>query len=69
VLRKLLKEALIVLGGTLFFLLLCASIGISMSTRDSTPTVAADQDEIQSKDLDTGQPDCWKSNHSTDGER
>ena len=47
------KEALIVLGATLFFLVLCATVGISMSTPPASPTAeAAQAEEHASEDLD-----------------
>ena len=39
--RALLKESLIVLGGTLFFLGLCATVGISTSTPPTSPAAEA----------------------------
>jgi hypothetical protein len=39
--RRLLKESLIICGGTLFFLVLCATVGISTSTPPTTPTAEA----------------------------
>ena len=41
--RRLLKESLIVLGGTLFFLGLCATVGISTSTPPTSPAAEAAQ--------------------------
>ena len=55
-LRRLLKESLIVLGGTLFFLTLCATVGISLSTRKTAPIVAADEQVYSSEDLSVEQP-------------
>ena len=52
-LRRLLKESLIVIGGTLFFLVLCATVGISTSTPPASPTAeAAYERENDSEDLD-----------------
>ena len=52
-LRRLLKESLIVFGGTLFFLLLCATVGISTSTPPTSPTAkAAYEQEHTTEDLD-----------------
>jgi hypothetical protein len=42
--RRLLKDTLIVAGGTLLLLLLCATVGITNSTSPSTPTVNAAQE-------------------------
>jgi hypothetical protein len=39
--QRLLKEFLIVLGGTLFFLGLCATVGISTSTPPTSPAAEA----------------------------
>ena len=51
-LRRLLKESLIVIGGTLFFLVLCATVGISTSTPPASPTAeAAYETEQESEDL------------------
>jgi hypothetical protein len=50
---RLLKESLIVLGGTLFFLGLCATVGISTSTPPTSPSAeAAYEVEHISEDLD-----------------
>jgi len=52
---RLLKESLIVLGGTLFFLGLCATVGISTSTPPTSPTTeAAQADEHGADELDLG---------------
>ena len=52
-LRRLLKESLIVVGGTLFFLTLAATIGIPGDQEDSAPTAeAAYEGEHVSEDLD-----------------
>ncbi len=40
-LRQFLKELLIIGGGTLFFLLLCATVGISTSTPPASPNAEA----------------------------
>jgi len=40
-LRRLLKESLIFIGATLFFLALCATVGISTSTPPTRPTAEA----------------------------
>jgi hypothetical protein len=51
-LRRILKEVLIVSGLTLFFMLLCATVGISTSTPPSSPTVkAADVGEHDTEQL------------------
>ena len=51
--RRLVKDSLIVLGGTLFFLGLCATVGISTSTPPTSPTAeAAYEREHESEDLD-----------------
>jgi hypothetical protein len=42
-LRQLMKEILIVFAGTLFFLLLCASVGISTSEYNDSPIVIAQE--------------------------
>ena len=42
--RRLLKDSLIIIGGTLFLLLLCATVGITNSTPPSTSTANAAQD-------------------------
>ena len=43
--RRLVKDSLIVLGGTLFFLGLCATVGISTSTPPTSPAAEAAQAE------------------------
>jgi hypothetical protein len=58
-LRQILKELLVVSVGTLFFLILCASVGISTSKYDNTPTVIAqgqhsDSDEVGVEDSPDG---------------
>jgi len=53
--RRLLKESLIVIGGTLFFLALCATVGISTSTPPTSPAAEAAQTEefaIEDQDSD-----------------
>jgi hypothetical protein len=40
---------LIILGWTLFFLVLCATAGISLSTRNVTPIVAAEEEQYDSE--------------------
>lgn len=47
--RRILKESVIVVGGTLFFLVLCATAGISLSTRNAAPIVAAEEQEYVSE--------------------
>ena len=68
-LRRLLKESLIIAGGTLFFLALCASVGISTSTRNTAPTVAANEQELGSEDRGAKQPRFWIGNHPDDSEK
>ena len=46
--RRLLKESLIILGGTLFFLGLCATVGISTSTPPTSPAAEAARAEEHS---------------------
>jgi hypothetical protein len=58
-LRRVLKDLLIVLGGTVFFLGLCATVGISLSTRDTTPTVAAEEQEYDCEGQSIEQPPVW----------
>ena len=41
--ERFLKEVLVFLGATLFFLLLCATVGISKTTRKPAPVVAAEE--------------------------
>lgn len=55
-LRRLLKESLIVSAGTLFFLTLCATVGISLSTRRTAPIVAAEEQEYDSEGQSIEQP-------------
>ena len=43
--KKVLKEGLIVVGGTLFLLVLCATAGITINTSPSTSSARADWDE------------------------
>ena len=51
-LRRILKESLIICGGTLFFLVLCATVGISTSTPPTPPTAEASyRTEHESEDL------------------
>jgi len=57
--RQLLKESLIVCGGTLFFLVLCATAGISLSTRNTTPIVAAEEQEYDFEGQSIEQPSVW----------
>ena len=45
-LKRLLIESLVVFGGTLFFLLLCATVGISMSTPPTSPTAEAAHEPV-----------------------
>ena len=67
-LRKLLKESLIIAGGTLFFLLLCATVGISLSTRNTTPIVAAEEQEYDFEGQSIERPPVWtrRNLHSGD---
>jgi hypothetical protein len=49
--RRLLKDFLIVTGGTLFLLFLCATVGITNSTPPSMPTAkAAEYDQEPTED-------------------
>ena len=57
--RRLLKESFVILVGTLFFIALCATVGISMSTRKATPTVAAAEQEYDSEVQNIEQPPVW----------
>lgn len=50
-LRRLLKESLIVLAGTLFFLMLCATVGISTSKLRTAPTAEADEHYDDSEEV------------------
>ena len=67
-LRRLLKESLIILGGTLFFLVLCATAGISLSTRNTTPIVAAEEQEYDFEGQSIEEPPVWirRYPHSAD---
>jgi hypothetical protein len=52
-LRRLLKESLVITGGTLFFLALCATVGISTSTPPSTAgSFSVDELEDPTEDMD-----------------
>lgn len=53
------RHLLVVLGGTLFFLILCATLGISLSTRNATPIVAADEQEYDSEGPSIEKPPVW----------
>jgi hypothetical protein len=57
--KRLLKETLIILGGTLFFLILCATVGISLNTRNTAPIVAAEEQKYDLGDQGFGQPPIW----------
>lgn len=57
--RRVLKELLVFLGATLFFLVLCASVGISTSTRKPAPIVAADERECDPEILSVEQSSFW----------
>ena len=50
---------LIVFGGAVFFLGLCATLGISLSTRDTTPIVAAEEQEYYSESQNIEEPPVW----------
>jgi hypothetical protein len=51
--RRILKEALIIVGGTVFFFVLCATAGISLSAPPAPPAAeAAYETEQESDDLD-----------------
>jgi hypothetical protein len=53
--RRLVKDAFIVIGGTLTLLLLCATVGINNSTPPNPPIANAAQDtETLVKDRDCG---------------
>ena len=55
--RRLLKDALIVIGGTLILLFLCATVGITNSTPPNPPTAKAAQDAetvVKDRDCDGG---------------
>ena len=56
VLRRVFKDLLIVFGGTVFFLGLCATLGISLSTRKAAPIVAAEEQEFVSEGQSIEQP-------------
>ena len=43
--RGIIKEILVFISATLFFLALCASIGVSRSARRAVPVVAASETE------------------------
>ena len=50
--RRVLKEALIIIGGTLFFFMLCATAGISLSAPPAPPAAeAAYETEHESEGL------------------
>ena len=68
-LTRLLRELLIIAVGTLFFLALCASVGISTSTRSPGPTVAADEQKLESEGWSARQPRFWLDNYPDDSER
>ncbi len=57
VLMRIIRELVIILGATVFFLMLCATVGISTSTPPTSPTAEAayerePADEELSRDLD-----------------
>jgi hypothetical protein len=58
-LRGVFKDLLIIFGGTLFFLVLCATLGISLSTRDATPTFAAEEHDFDTEGRNIEQPSIW----------
>lgn len=64
--RKILKESVIVIAGTLFFLALCASVGISARTRSTPPIVTADEQKLDSGNYVAMQPGLWSGNHPVD---
>jgi hypothetical protein len=68
-LMKLFRELLIIAAGTLFFLALCATVGISTSTRSPAPTVAADEKRLDSEGRSAKQPRFWIGNHLDDSEK
>ena len=41
--RRIIRECLVIVIGTLVFLLLCASVGISRSEHNDAPIVVADE--------------------------
>ena len=49
--RGIVKEILVFISATLFFLTLCASIGVSRSARRAVPVVAASERECDTVDL------------------
>jgi len=55
-LRQILKELLIVTTGTLLFLMLCASVGISTSEYNDAPIVIADEQVPEPNKLGIDQP-------------
>jgi hypothetical protein len=59
-LRSMTSHLLVVLAGTLFFLILCATVGISLSTRNTSPIVAAEEEqEYDSEGQGIEQPPVW----------
>lgn len=59
--RRVLKEALIIIGGTLFFFMLCATAGISLSAPPAPPAAEAayeteHESEIPGPTEDRGEP-------------
>jgi len=58
-LRRMIGHLLVVLGSTFFFLILCATVGISLSTRNATPIVAAEEQEYGSEGQGIDQPPVW----------
>ena len=57
--KRLFKESLVILSGTLFFLILCATVGISLNTRNTAPIVAAEEQKCNLGNQGFGQPPGW----------
>jgi hypothetical protein len=55
-LRQLMKETLIVCAGTLVFLILCATVGISTSERNDAPIVIAQEQRLETGEAKVDQP-------------
>lgn len=50
-LRRLLKEILVIVGGTLLFLLLCASVGISRTRPPEAEAAGEQETQVQDRDF------------------
>lgn len=56
ILRQLLKELLIISAGTLFFFVVCATVGISTSEYNDAPIVVAQEQRLETNEPKTDQP-------------